>query len=172
MLFNISLILSSWLSFALFYDNAFGWRTAMQARVLFALGSLTFFIDLILPDALCPGVGSASNRNENQKSFLYDKHSQCVRLTTLPPSCADCLKTLRAWTSSSPRGISRLYRDSFTFTLPNIIAYSQSSRSKLKGFEPKNRRKIILRVIIKKDESCVLPSHTGRRHFTLRNGPN
>ena len=35
-----------------------------------------------------PGVDSASNRNEYQKHFLGGKGVRCVRLTTLPPSCA------------------------------------------------------------------------------------
>jgi len=39
-----------------------------------------------------PGVNSASNRNEYQEYILWGKGSQCVGLTTLPPSCADCLE--------------------------------------------------------------------------------
>ena len=39
-----------------------------------------------------PGVDSASNRNEYQEYFLGGKGSRCIRLTTLPPSCADCLE--------------------------------------------------------------------------------
>jgi hypothetical protein len=37
------------------------------------------------------GVDSASNRNEYQEYFLGGKVGRCVGLTTLPPSCADCL---------------------------------------------------------------------------------
>jgi hypothetical protein len=37
-----------------------------------------------------PGVDSASNRIEYHEYFLGAKGGQCVRLTTLPPSCADC----------------------------------------------------------------------------------
>jgi hypothetical protein len=37
-----------------------------------------------------PGVDSASNRNEYQEYFLGSKDGQCVGLTTLPPSRADC----------------------------------------------------------------------------------
>jgi len=40
----------------------------------------------------CPGVDSASNRNEYQDCFLGGKGGWCVRLMTLPPSCADCLE--------------------------------------------------------------------------------
>ena len=39
-----------------------------------------------------PGVDSASNRNEYQEYFLEGKGGRCVGLTTLPPSCADCLE--------------------------------------------------------------------------------
>ena len=39
-----------------------------------------------------PGVDSASNRNEYQEYFLGGKVGRCVGLTTLPPSCADCLE--------------------------------------------------------------------------------
>ena len=35
-----------------------------------------------------PGVDSASNRNEYQEYFLGGKGGRCVKLTTLPPSCA------------------------------------------------------------------------------------
>jgi len=39
-----------------------------------------------------PGVDSASNRNEYQEYFLGGKDGWCVGLTTLSPSCADCLE--------------------------------------------------------------------------------
>jgi len=32
--------------------------------------SLEFFVDIILPFTLCPGVDSASNRNDYQEYFL------------------------------------------------------------------------------------------------------
>ena len=38
-------------------------------------------------------VDSASNRNEYQKHFLGGKGGRCVRLTTLPPSCAVVTKS-------------------------------------------------------------------------------
>jgi hypothetical protein len=42
-----------------------------------------------------PEVDSASNRNEYQGSSLGGKGGRCAGLTTLPPSCADCRKTLK-----------------------------------------------------------------------------
>jgi hypothetical protein len=63
-----------------------------------------------------PGVNSTSNRNEYQEYFLGGKGGRCIRLTTLPPSCADCFEV---W-EPQPPGILRaspgLYRDIFTFT--------------------------------------------------------
>jgi len=38
-----------------------------------------------------PGVDSAPNRNDYQYYLLGGKGGRCVGLTTLPPSCADCL---------------------------------------------------------------------------------
>jgi len=40
-----------------------------------------------------PGVDSASNRNEYQVYILGGKGCRCVRLTTLPPSCAVVMKS-------------------------------------------------------------------------------
>jgi hypothetical protein len=47
-----------------------------------------------------PGVDLACNRNEYQEYFLGGKGGWCVGLTTLPPSCADCLKI---WEPQPPR---------------------------------------------------------------------
>ena len=41
-----------------------------------------------------PEVDSASNRYEYRKYILGCKGGRCVGLTTLPPSCADCLEIL------------------------------------------------------------------------------
>jgi len=53
-----------------------------------------------------PGVDSTCNRNEYQEHFLRGKDGRCVRLTTLPPSCAVVMKlgTLTSW---NPLGHSR-----------------------------------------------------------------
>jgi hypothetical protein len=39
-----------------------------------------------------PGVDSVSNRTEYQEYFLGGKGCRCLGLTTLSPSCADCLE--------------------------------------------------------------------------------
>jgi len=46
-----------------------------------------------------PGVDSASNRNEYKEYFVGGNGVQCVGLTSLPPSCADCLES---WESQPP----------------------------------------------------------------------
>ena len=40
------------------------------------------------------GLTQPLNRNEYQEYFLGGKRGRCVGLTTLPPSCADCLEIL------------------------------------------------------------------------------
>jgi hypothetical protein len=45
------------------------------------------------------GVELTSKRNEYQGYLLVGKDGRCVGLTTLPPSCADCLQILGASTS-------------------------------------------------------------------------
>jgi len=55
---------------------------------------LEFFIDIkSFRSHYCPGVDSASNRNEYERHFLGGKSGRCVRLTTLPPSCAIVTKS-------------------------------------------------------------------------------
>jgi len=51
--------------------------------------SLEFFIDIILPAALCMALGLTQPLTEY---FLGGKDSWCIGLTTLPPSCSDCLE--------------------------------------------------------------------------------
>ena len=53
-----------------------------------------FFIDIkFFRSHYDPGVDSASNRNEYQEYFVGGKGGRCVRLTTLPPSCAVVMKS-------------------------------------------------------------------------------
>jgi hypothetical protein len=56
--------------------------------------SLEFLIDIkSLLSHYGPGGDSASNRNEYQEHFLGGKGGRCVRLTTLPTSCAVVTKS-------------------------------------------------------------------------------
>ena len=43
--------------------------------------------------SMCPGVDSASKKNEYQ-DIPGGKDGRWVRVTTLPPSCAECLEIL------------------------------------------------------------------------------
>jgi len=55
--------------------------------------SLEFFIDIkSFRLHYGPGVGVASNRNEYQE-HSWGKDGRCLRLTTLPPSCAVVMKS-------------------------------------------------------------------------------
>jgi hypothetical protein len=69
-----------------------GWGSALQterSRVRFPMASLEIFIDIIPPAALW----SSDRRSLLQKRvpgiFSGGKGGRCVRLATLPPSCAD-----------------------------------------------------------------------------------
>jgi hypothetical protein len=57
-------------------------------------GHWNFSLTWLLQPHYGPWVDSASNRNEYQGSCLGGKGGQCIRLTTLPPTCADCLEIL------------------------------------------------------------------------------
>ena len=48
--------------------------------------------DGVLGTRYGPGADSAFNRNEYQEYFLESKGDRCVGLTTLPPSCNNCLE--------------------------------------------------------------------------------
>ena len=76
-------------------SSAVGWGTALQverSRVRFPMVSLEFFIDTNLPAALWPW-GRLSLWQIWVPGILpICKGGRCVGLTTLPPSCADCLE--------------------------------------------------------------------------------
>ena len=83
--------------------GAVGWGTALQfgrSRVRFPMVWLEFFTDIILPVTLWPWGDSAFNRNEYQEYFLRGKGGCCLRLTTLPSSCAECLEI---WEPQTPK---------------------------------------------------------------------
>jgi hypothetical protein len=61
-----------------------------------------------IPDAVIAlGFDSACNRNEYQEFLLRVKGGRCVRLTTSPPSFADCLEILGVSNSWRPKDLSR-----------------------------------------------------------------
>jgi len=54
--------------------------------------SAKYFSPINQMSSMCPGVDSAS-KNEYQ-DIPGGKDGRCVRVTTLPPSCAECLEIL------------------------------------------------------------------------------
>ena len=55
---------------------------------------------------MCPGVDSAS-KNEYQ-DLPGGKDDRCLRVTILPPSCAECREDPGALTSWNPKSLPRL----------------------------------------------------------------
>jgi hypothetical protein len=90
--------------------SAVGWDVALQVgrwRIRFPKGVLRLHVDLILRSHYAPGIDSTSNRKWYQKSCPESKGGWCVRLTTLPPSCSECLNILESSIFWSPRDLSR-----------------------------------------------------------------
>ena len=90
--------------------GAVGWGTALQAgrsRVRSPMVSLEFRLQYD------NGFDSACNRNEYQEYLLGVKGGRCIRLATLPLSCADCLEICMSqlpgpfWTCNMP--VQRLF---------------------------------------------------------------
>ena len=102
------------------------------------LVSLQFFIDTKSFRSHCgPGVDSASNRNEYQEYFLWGKGGRCVRLTTLPSSCAVVTKSgNRNW---NRLGHSRPLTGGFTFTF-TLIQLPPSVHSLREVTQPMTKR--------------------------------
>ena len=95
------------------------WTTKHQEYSYIHLFTATCFVRLLQQSfrpPYAPGFDSASNRNEHQKYFPGGKCRRCVGLTTLPPSCADCLEIWEPQPHETIRACPGLYSYSFTFT--------------------------------------------------------
>jgi hypothetical protein len=84
--------------------------------------SLEFFIVIILPAALWPWGWLGLYQKCLLRIFLGDKGGQCVWLTTLPPSCADCHKIWVPQPHGNLRACPGLYRNCFT-SLLGLVSY-------------------------------------------------
>ena len=60
-----------------------------------------------------------------QEYFLRGKGGRCVGLTTLTPSCADCLEIWGPQPPGTLRASPDMYWDCFTFTFMNKIPKDQ-----------------------------------------------
>jgi hypothetical protein len=63
-----------------------------------------------------PGFDSAFNRNEYQEYFQGSKSGRCVGLTTLLPSCTDCLEIWESQTPGTIRACPGLQWDCLSLT--------------------------------------------------------
>jgi hypothetical protein len=82
--------------------GAVGWGTALQvgrSRVRFPIVLLEFFNDIILPAALWPWGWLSLEQKWIPGLFPGRKGGWCGGLTTLPPSCPDCLEN---WEPQTP----------------------------------------------------------------------
>jgi hypothetical protein len=98
--------------------------------------SMYFSLTQSFPSYYGPGVDSASKRNEYQEYFLGGKGGQCLRLTTLPHSCADCLEILKP----QPPGTLRPGQASNGIALPllSMYVYIPKGRSGFKNVQHLN----------------------------------
>jgi hypothetical protein len=71
----------------------------------------------------------ASNRNKYQEYFLMGKGGRCVRLKTLPPSCADCLEI---WEPQPPRLLYN-YHTNIMANVEAVVSFSKIVYEHLSG---------------------------------------
>ena len=110
------------------YQGTDCWGSALWAgrlQILFSMVLLEYFTDIILP----AGLGSAygSNTNEYRKYFLECKGGRCVRLTTLPISCADCLDIWETQIAGNLLACRRPWR--IAWPLPQIKIFQLNSET-------------------------------------------
>jgi len=97
-------------------------RTALQAGrsiVRFAMVSLEFFIDIILPARICSWLLLCFYQKWVPGIFLADKGGRGVGLTTLWPSFTDCLEIWRQNLLERPKPVQG--RTGIALPLPLVL---------------------------------------------------
>jgi hypothetical protein len=87
------------------------WGTALQtgsSRDRFSMLSLEFFIDIIRPAALWPWGSLSLSQKWGPEICPGEKVGRWVGLTTLPSSCAECLKICEPQRPGTLRACQRL----------------------------------------------------------------
>jgi hypothetical protein len=96
--------------------GAVGWGTPLQAG--------RSRVHWHNPSGRTMDLGSIQPLTEmSTRDISWGKGGRCVGLTTLPPSCADCLEIWEPQPPVTLRACPCLYRDCFTFTITIIDAF-------------------------------------------------
>jgi len=110
---------------------------AGRSRVRFPMASLEFFIDMILPAAPYPWDRFILEKKWVPGIFRGGKCGRCVGLTTLPPSCADCLEICEPHPPGTLRACPGLYRDCFTLYYCGVrVGLYWQGKKEMLGKEP------------------------------------
>jgi len=95
-----------------------------MSRVRFSMVSLAFFIDKSLSPQYGPRICLAPNRNEYQEYLLGGKGGQCLGLTILSVSCAECLEIWQAQLPGTLRVSNRTVLGLLFFHLISVLSIS------------------------------------------------
>jgi hypothetical protein len=107
---------------------------ARSSRIRFPITPMEFSIYLILPAALDPGVYSASNRNDYQKSSCRVRRGRRVGITTSPISVSRLSRQCGILSISQPYRPARPVTGTALLSLPYVCAASSRDVNILSPF--------------------------------------